>query len=179
MYKDLRIQSANELIDLDFPGYAVGGLSVGEPSEIMYEVLENTVPILPENKPRYLMGVGSPDYLIEGAIRGVDMFDCVVPTRNGRNGCAFTHLGKVKILNSRYKEDTGPLDEMCDCYTCKNFSRAYLRHLFVAKETLGLTLLSLHNIFYFQQLMQQIRDSIERGEFRSFKEQFFSAYKNN
>lgn len=179
VFEELRIECAKHLEKMNFQGYAIGGLSVGEGSLLMNEVLDYTVEYLPPEKPRYLMGVGFPEDILHAVERGVDMFDCVVPTRNGRNGCAFTHLGKVKILNSRYKEDTGPLDEMCDCYTCKNFSRAYLRHLFVAKETLGLTLLSLHNIFYFQQLMQQIRDFIERGEFRSFKEQFFSAYKNN
>jgi len=179
VFKELRIECAKSLEKMNFQGYSIGGLSVGEGSLLMNEVLDYTMEHLPQEKPRYLMGVGFPKDILDAVERGVDMFDCVVPTRNGRNGCAFTHFGKVKIMNSQYKEDKRPLDEMCDCYTCKNFSRAYLRHLFVAKEIVGLTLLSLHNIFYFQRLMQQIRDSIERGEFHRFKEQYFLNYESN
>ena len=138
----------------------------------MNEVLDYTVDYLPQDRPRYLMGVGFPSDILDAVERGVDMFDCVVPTRNGRNGCAFTSGGKVKILNSQYKEDIRPLDETCGCYTCRSFSRAYLRHLFLAREILGLTLMSLHNIWYFQNLMQQVRESIVRGEFKDFKEGF-------
>ena len=137
MYKDLRYQSASEIVELDLPGYAIGGLSVGEPKELMYEVMDDCVEYLPSNKPRYLMGVGSPDCLIEGVERGIDMFDCVLPTRIARNGTAFTSTGKVVIKNSKYEKDFTPLDHKCDCYTCKNYSRAYLRHLFKANEMLS------------------------------------------
>ncbi len=138
----------------------------------MNEVLDYTVEYLPRDRPRYLMGVGFPADILDAVERGIDMLDCVVPTRNGRNGCAFTSTGKIKILNSQYREDAKPLDEKCGCYTCQHFSRAYLRHLFVANEILGLTLMSLHNIHYFQNLMQEIRESIKKGEFKTFKTDF-------
>ncbi len=172
VFKDLRIECAKKLVEMGFRGYAIGGLSVGEGTLLMNEVLDYTVDYLPGDKPRYLMGVGFPIDILNAVERGIDMLDCVVPTRNGRNGCAFTSTGKVKILNSQYKEDKNPLDEMCSCYTCQNFTRAYLRHLFMAKEILGLTLMSLHNIFYFQNFMEQVRDSITRGEFKNFKGNF-------
>lgn len=172
VFRELRIECAGNLAKMNFEGYAVGGLSVGEGTLLMNEVLDYVVDFLPEDRPRYLMGVGFPVDILNAVERGIDMFDCVVPTRNGRNGCAFTSTGKIKILNSCYKEDNKPLDEMCCCYTCQNFSRAYLRHLFQVKEVLGLTLISFHNIFYFQKLMQQIRDSIVRGEFKNFKADF-------
>lgn len=174
VFKDLRVECAEKLVEMGFSGYAVGGLSVGEGTLLMNEVLDYTVDLLPEDKPRYLMGVGFPVDILNAVERGIDMFDCVVPTRNGRNGCAFTSTGKIKILNSQYKEDKKPLDETCNCYTCRNFSRAYIRHLFMAKEILGLTLLSLHNISYFQSLMEQVRDSIMRGEFKNFKSNYLS-----
>jgi len=174
VFKELRVECARNLVEMNFEGYSIGGLSVGEGSLLMNEVLDYTVDYLPNDRPRYLMGVGFPIDIINAVERGIDMFDCVVPTRNGRNGCAFTSTGKVKILNSRYKEDTKPLDENCGCYTCQNFTRAYLRHLFLANEILGLTLMSLHNIYYFQNLMQQIRESIVRGEFKDFKTDFLS-----
>ena len=172
VFEELRIECAKNIVEMNFEGYSIGGLSVGEGGFLMNEVLDYTVAYLPNDKPRYLMGVGFPVDIINAVERGIDMFDCVVPTRNGRNGCAFTCTGKVKILNSQYKEDAKPLDETCSCYTCRNFTRAYLRHLFLANEILGLTLISLHNIFYFQDLMRQIREAITRGEFKEFKTDF-------
>lgn len=174
VFRELRIECARNLVEMNFEGYSIGGLSVGEGLLLMNEVLDYTVDYLPADKPRYLMGVGFPVDILNAVERGIDMFDCVVPTRNGRNGCAFTGTGRVKILNSQYKEDTAPLDQTCECYTCRNFSRAYLRHLFLTHEILGLALLSLHNIFFFQNLMQQVRESIVNGEFRDFKAAFLS-----
>jgi len=139
-FKDLRIENANKLVELDFPGYAIGGLSVGEPKSLMYEVLDYTVPYLPINKPRYLMGVGAPQSILEGVVRGIDMFDCVLPTRNARNGSLFTSSGKLSITNAKYKDDFTPLDNKCKCYTCQNFTKAYLRHLYLSKEILASTL---------------------------------------
>lgn len=175
-YKDLRIQSAKELIELDFPGYSIGGLSVGEPKDLMYEMLECTVPELPKDKPRYLMGVGSPDCLIEGAIRGIDMFDCVLPTRIGRNGTVMTSHGKVVVRNALYQEDNMPLDEECDCYACKNFSRAYVRHLLKADEMLGLRLTTLHNLRFLINLMNDIRNAIMNDNLLDFRNMFFKKY---
>ncbi len=172
VFKELRIECAKKLAEMNFEGYAIGGLSVGEGVFLMNEVLDYTVDLLPQYKPRYLMGVGFPLDILNAIERGIDMFDCVLPTRNGRNGCAFTSTGKIKILNSQYKEDSQPLDITCTCYTCQNFTRAYLRHLFLASEILGLVLMSLHNICYFQNLMQQVRTSIIRGEFKDFKADF-------
>ncbi|HAG08781.1 MAG TPA: tRNA guanosine(34) transglycosylase Tgt, partial [Desulfotomaculum sp.] len=147
-YLDLRRQSSHELIELDFPGYGIGGLSVGEPKEIMYEVLDYTVPLLPAHKPRYLMGVGSPDCLLEGVARGIDMFDCVLPTRLARNGTVYTSQGKLVVRNAAWAQDFSPLDPACNCYTCRNFTRAYLRHLLNAKEVLGIRLTTVHNLFF-------------------------------
>lgn len=172
VFRELRIECAKKLVEMNFEGYAIGGLSVGEGGFLMNEVLDYTVEYLPRDRPRYLMGVGFPADILDAVERGIDMLDCVVPTRNGRNGCAFTSTGKIKILNSQYREDAKPLDEKCGCYTCQHFSRAYLRHLFVANEILGLTLMSLHNIHYFQNLMQGIRESIKKGEFKNFKTDF-------
>ena len=157
MYKDLREQSAKEILELDLPGYAVGGLSVGEPKELMYEVLDYTVPLMPENKPRYLMGVGSPDDLLEGVIRGIDMFDCVLPTRIARNGTAMTSVGKVVVRNAKYARDFSPLDPNCDCYCCKNYTRAYIRHLVKANEILAARLITTHNLHFLLDLMKQVR----------------------
>lgn len=175
-YRDLREQSAAEITALDFPGYAIGGLSVGEPKDIMYEVLNYTVPLLPSNKARYLMGVGSPDCLLEGVARGIDMFDCVLPTRIARNGTCTTSVGKVVIKNAAHIEDFGPLDPNCDCYTCKNYSRAYLRHLFKANEVLGLRLATIHNLFFLIKLMKDMRQAILEDRFVQFKDDFFKAY---
>ena len=163
MYSDLRADSAGELVEADFPGYGIGGLSVGEEKPLMYEILEHTTPLLPADKPRYLMGVGSPDCLVEGVQRGVDMFDCVLPTRIARNGSMYTSTGRVAIRNARYREDKRPIDENCDCYTCRHFTRAYLRHLFVAGEILGATLATIHNLRYLLALMAELRLAIEEG----------------
>ncbi|TLG74343.1 tRNA guanosine(34) transglycosylase Tgt [Culicoidibacter larvae] len=175
-YLDLREQSARDLMSLDFPGYSIGGLSVGEPKEEMYRVIEHLNPILPANKPRYLMGVGSPDALIEGAIRGVDMFDCVLSTRIARNGTAMTSQGRVVIKNAQYARDFGPLDEQCDCYTCKNYSRAYIRHLVKCDETFGLRLTSYHNTYFLLNLMKQVRQAIAEDRLGDFRDEFFAAY---
>ena len=176
MYADLRQESAEQLVAMDFPGYAIGGLSVGEPKPLMYEVLEQTVPFLPQNKARYLMGVGTPDCLVEGVARGIDMFDCVFPTRVARNGTAITSQGRVVIRNAAYIEDFTPLDPECDCYTCRNYSRAYLRHLIRCDEIFGLRLMSLHNLHYLIKLMHQIRDSIIEGNYPEFRKLFWRKY---
>ena len=174
----LRQQSAQELVAIDFPGYAIGGLSVGETPAQMLAALETSIPHLPHDKPRYLMGVGRPIDLLEGVARGVDMFDCVMPTRNGRNAMAFTTQGPVKMRNARHTDDPGPLDSDCDCYTCRSFSRAYLRHLFQAEEMLGPILLSLHNIAFYCRLMTQIRASILEGRFQELRATVLSAYQD-
>jgi len=165
-------------VELDFPGYGIGGLSVGEPKPLMYEVLEYTVPRLPPERPRYLMGVGSPDCLLEAVSRGVDMFDCVMPTRNARNGMLFTSSGKVVIKNAQYQRDQRPLDEACSCYTCRNFSRAYLRHLYMAHEILAATLNSIHNLHYYVGLMAGIRQAIEDDRFLEFRRDFYAKRKD-
>ncbi len=172
MYPDLRKRSAEALVDIGFDGYAVGGLSVGETKPVMYEMIEASVPALPEDRPRYLMGVGTPEDLLEGVERGMDMFDCVMPTRNGRNGTFFTSFGKVVIRNAQYERDALPIDPECGCYTCANFSRAYLRHLFNAGEILALRLGTIHNLFFYLNLMRGIRSSIEQGRFAEFKKDF-------
>ncbi len=176
VYKDLREQSVQELISLDFPGYGIGGLSVGEPKPLMYEMLETTVPLLPVGKPRYLMGVGSPDCLLEGVKRGIDMFDCVLPTRIARNGTVFIKEGKLVIRNAQYKEDFTPLDHDCDCYTCRNFSRAYIRHLFNTGEILGLRLTTIHNLYFLIRLMKDIREHLAADTFLEFREEFYRNY---
>lgn len=178
MYKDLRQESAKQLVELNFPGYAVGGLSVGEPAELMYEVLENTTPFLPEDKPRYLMGVGTPDYLIEAVLRGIDMCDCVLPTRIARNGTAMTSHGKVVVRNATYERDWTPLDSECDCYTCKNFTRAYIRHLIKTGEILGARLLSIHNLRFLVRLMENVREAIEQDRLTEFRNEFYKNYYN-
>lgn len=176
MYKDLREQSVRELVALDFPGYSVGGLSVGEPKELMNEVLDYTVPLLPEDKPRYLMGVGSPDALIDGVIRGIDMFDCVLPTRIARNGTCMTSQGKVVIKNAKYFDDFSPLDPECDCYTCRNYTKSYLRHLFKANEILSSRLLSTHNLYFLINLMKDVRQAIMDDRLLDFRAEFFKKY---
>jgi queuine tRNA-ribosyltransferase len=175
-FEDLRRQSAQDLVSLDFPGYAVGGLSVGEPKEVMNRVLEFTTPLLPANKPRYLMGVGSPDSLIDGAIRGIDMFDCVLPTRIGRNGTVMTSQGRVVIKNAQYARDFSPLDPNCDCYTCRNYTRAYIRHLIKCDETFGIRLTSYHNVYFLIKLMEQVRQAIREDRLGDFREEFFEQY---
>jgi queuine tRNA-ribosyltransferase len=176
MFRDLREQSVKEITALPFPGFAIGGLSVGEPKHLMYEVLEYTIPLMPKEKPRYLMGVGSPDCLIEGVIRGVDMFDCVLPTRIARNGTVMTSQGKVVIRNAEHTRDMRPLDPNCSCYACQNYSRAYIRHLFKADEILGLRLTTIHNLHFLQDLMKQIRQAIKDESLLAFREEFFARY---
>ena len=175
-YKDLRIESAKVLSDMDFPGYGIGGLSVGEPKPIMYEMLEELMPYMPKQKPRYLMGVGSPDCLVEGVLRGVDMFDCVLATRIARNGTVFTDKGRLVIRNAQYAHDFGPLEEGCDCYACRNFSRAYIRHLIKAGEITGGRLATIHNLRYLLRLMERIRKAIEEDRFEQFHRDFFANY---
>ncbi len=174
MFEDLRRESAQALVDIDFDGYAIGGLSVGEPKEEMIKVLDYLPEQLPDDKPRYLMGVGTPKDLVEAVERGIDMFDCVMPTRNARNGYLFTSVGIVKIRNAQYKLDTKPLDENCNCYTCKNYSRSYLHHLQRKNEILGARLATIHNLYYYQDLMSQMRDAIEHNTFSEFKQNFYA-----
>ncbi|GHT61510.1 queuine tRNA-ribosyltransferase [Endomicrobiia bacterium] len=176
VYNDLRAKSAKEMLDIDFTGYAIGGLSVGEPKEYMHTVLENIIPIIPENKARYLMGVGMPEDLWEGVGRGIDMFDCVIPTRNGRNGQVFTSLGKINIKNADFKEDFSPLDPECNCLTCTGYQKAYLNHLVRSQEILYLSLLSLHNVHFMVNLMATIRKSLENDTFLKTKQKFFERY---
>lgn len=175
-HKQLRQQSARDLTSMDFAGYSIGGLSVGESKSEMNHVLEFTTPMLPENKPRYLMGVGSPDALIDGAMRGVDMFDCVLPTRIARNGTCMTSHGRLVVKNAKFARDFRPIDENCNCYTCRNFTRAYVRHLFKADETFGLRLTSYHNLYFLINLMKQVREAIKNDELLDFKEAFFEQY---
>lgn len=176
MYPDLRKQSAEEITAIDFPGYAIGGLSVGEPKPLMYEILEQTTPYLPEDKPRYLMGVGSPDDLLEGVLRGIDMFDCVLPTRIARNGTAMTSIGKVVIKNAKHFDDFTPLDPNCGCYTCRNYTKAYLRHLYKADEILSSRLMTYHNLFFLIELMKNVRQAILEDRLLDFKGEFFRKY---
>lgn len=175
-YTDLRKQSAQDLLSLDFPGYAIGGLSVGEPKDIMNQVVEETTPLMPSDKPRYLMGVGSPDSLIDGAIRGIDMFDCVLPTRIARNGTCMTSNGRLVVRNAKYARDFSPIDENCNCYTCQNYSRAYIRHLIHTNEILGFRLTTYHNLHFLLELMRQVRTAILENRLLDFKEQFFEQY---
>ncbi|MBX9866950.1 MAG: tRNA guanosine(34) transglycosylase Tgt [Burkholderiales bacterium] len=172
MYNDLRQRSLTELMKIGFDGIAIGGLSVGEPKEEMNRMLDEMKDMLPADKPHYLMGVGTPEDLVYGVSKGIDMFDCVMPTRNARNGWLFTRFGDVKIKNAKYKDDTRPLDESCSCYTCQNFSRAYLHHLFKIGEILGSHLNTVHNIHYYLELMQEIRQAIAEGKFSEFQIQF-------
>lgn len=176
MYHDLRRQSAKAIVDLDLPGYAIGGLSVGEPKELFLKILSGCVDYLPDNKPRYIMGVGTPDYLFEGVEQGVDMFDCVLPTRIARHGMAMTSHGRLNIKNARFERDFTPLDPECDCYTCRNYSRAYLRHLFKADEMLSAMLLSNHNLHFLVNMMKNIRQAIEEDRFLEYKEEFYRKY---
>lgn len=173
MHAELRKESAQGLLDIGFDGYAIGGLSVGEPKEDRDHVLETTTPVLPKEKPRYLMGVGKPEDIVESVKRGVDMFDCVIPTRNARNGFLFTRHGELKLRNSKHKNDTRPIDEDCNCYTCQHYSRSYLRHLDKCNEILGAHLNTIHNLYYYQELMKEIRSAIEENRFDDFVVQFY------
>lgn len=176
MFKDLRRESALATIDMDLPGYAIGGLSVGEPKEIMVEYLNYTAQFMPENKPRYLMGVGTPDYLFEAVEAGIDMADCVLPTRIARNGTAMTSKGKLVIKNAKYAKDFSPLDDECDCYACKNHTRAYIRHLINVDEILGARLLSIHNLRFLLKTMENIRQAIREDRFLEYKKEFYQKY---
>ncbi len=179
VYKDLREASAKDLINLDFDGYSIGGLAVGEPAETMYELVDFTTDIIPENKPRYLMGVGCPENILEAIERGVDMFDCVMPTRNARNAYLFTWEGIVTIRNATYKDDFSPVDGKCDCYTCRNFSRAYLRHLFKANEILALELATIHNLHFYLELVKTARKKILENNFTEWKNNVINKLSNN
>lgn len=173
VYGDLRERSARDLVAMDFDGYALGGLSVGEDMKTRLRVIEETIPFLPEDKPVYLMGVGKPEDIVEAALLGVDMFDCVMPTRNARNGTLFTGKGKVVIKNACYTDDTGPVEENCGCYTCSHYSRAYLRHLFMAREILAYRLNTIHNLSYYMRLMAEIREAIRNGTLEEFRNEFY------
>lgn len=175
-YADLRKISAKDITSLDFPGYAIGGLSVGEPAPLMYEMLEETVPLLPDNKARYLMGVGSPDYLLEGTLRGIDMFDCVLPTRIGRNGTCMTSRGKLIVRDAAYAKDFTPIDPECDCPACRQHTRGYVRHLIKAGEMYGLRLTTLHNLYFLVNLMKQIRCAILNDSLLDFRQDFYRKY---
>lgn len=178
-YPELRLRSIEQLLPLNFPGYAIGGLSVGEPKELMYKVLDLTVPHLPDDRPRYLMGVGSPDCLWEGVERGIDMFDCVLPTRIARNGTVFTSTGKLVVRNAAYAHDFLPLDPECTCYVCRNYSRAYIRHLIKTNEVLGIRLTTYHNLYFLINLMRKIQAAIANDHFLTAKAEFFAHYKTS
>ena len=175
-YEDLREKSAKDLVELDLPGYAIGGISVGEPKEEFLKMLYYTAPLMPKEKPRYLMGVGTPDYLIEAVLAGIDMCDCVLPTRIARNGTALTWHGKIVVRNATYERDFTKLDEDCDCYTCKNYTKAYIRHLIKTNEILGVRLLSIHNLYFLTKLMERVRIEIELDHLLDFKTQFYEEY---
>ena len=178
-YEDLRKYSAEETVKLDFDGYAIGGTSVGEDKDTMYKMIDYAIKYLPLDKPRYLMGVGEPIDLLEGVERGIDMFDCVLPTRLARHGNAFTRKGRINLKNLKYKEDFTPIEDNCDCYTCKNYTKSYIRHLITCEEMLGGRLLSIHNIRFLIKEMEEIRESIKNDKFLSYKEEFIKQYKNN
>ena len=175
-FKDLRVESAKALAAMDFPGYGIGGLSVGEPKPMMYEMLDEIRPYMPEDKPRYLMGVGTPDCFIEAVIRGVDMFDCVLATRIARNGSVFTSNGRLVVKNGKYARDFTPMDEACDCYACRNFTRAYIRHLFNAKEITGGRLASIHNLRFLIHMMEEIREAIANDRLLDYRREFYERY---
>lgn len=175
-YEDLRIESAKTLADMDFPGYGIGGLSVGEPKPIMYDMLEKIEPYMPKQKPRYLMGVGTPDCFLEGVLRGIDMFDCVLATRIARNGTVFTRNGRLVVRNAAYARDFEPLEEGCDCYACQHFSRAYIRHLLKADEITGARLASIHNLRFLIRMMEEIRQAILEDRFLDYRKEFYARY---
>ena len=168
-FKDLRVENMKRILETDCDGYAVGGLAVGEPTEVMYDILDTVEEFMPEDKPRYLMGVGTPVNIVESVARGMDFFDCVMPARNARHGQLFTHSGVIHMLNAKYERDDSPIDPLCDCETCRNFSRAYIRHLFKAKEMLALRLCVIHNLRFYNKLTEDIRDSIDKGVFEDFR----------
>lgn len=176
VYDDIRIENAKRITELDLDGYAVGGLAVGETHEEMYRILDSTVPYLPQDKPVYLMGVGTPLNIVEGVYRGVDFFDCVYPTRNGRHGHAYTHHGKINLLNAKFMFDERPIEEGCGCPACRSYSRAYIHHLFKAKEMLGMRLMVLHNLYFYNHLMEEIRSAIDEHRYEQFRRDFTEAY---
>lgn len=178
-FEDLRSQCASALIDMDFDGYAIGGVSVGEPAELIYKIVEYTLPLMPDCKPKYIMGMGTPEDILESIAHGADMFDCIIPTRYGRTANAFTALGKLNLRNACYAQDLSPVDSECSCYLCKNFTRAYVRHLFYANEMLGPQLLSMHNVHFYLNLIKQARQAIAANEFIKFKENFLEKYKHS
>ncbi len=177
VYSDLRIEHAKVISDLDLPGYSIGGLAVGETHEEMYRILEDTVPFLPQNKPTYLMGVGTPENILEAVDRGIDFFDCVLPARNGRHGNVYTNTGKLNLMNKKFELDEKPIDETCTCPACKDYSRAYIRHLFKAKEMLAMRLCVLHNLHFFNTMMEEIRDSLDNGNFKEYKKNKLELFK--
>ncbi len=179
MELDLRKQSAEQLREIGFEGYALGGLSVGEETSLMYDMMEHSLPLLPADRPRYVMGVGTPENLLEGVTRGCDMFDCVMPTRNARNGVMFTRFGKISIKQARYRDDEQPIDPECQCYVCRNYSRAYLRHLYTTGEILASVLNTQHNLYYYQELMAGIRSALENGTFTEFRRDFYNKRKTS
>lgn len=179
MHEELRLNSLKTLTEINFDGYAIGGLSVGEPKDEMHKVVNFIAPKMPKNKPRYLMGVGTPEDLINSIDKGVDMFDCVMPTRNARNGWLFTRYGDIKIKNAQYRDDLQPIDANCNCYTCKNFSRAYLHHLYKIGEMLGSRLNTIHNLFFYRQMMVEIREAIQKKSFQTYKAKFLKERKTN
>jgi queuine tRNA-ribosyltransferase len=174
MYRDLREGSAQDLVQMDFQGFAIGGLSVGEPKSMMLDILEWTIPFLPKNAPRYLMGVGTPEDLLDGVRLGIDLFDCVLPTRNARNGVLFSSGGKISIKQAQYAEDKRPIDETCLCYTCRNYSRAYLRHLYLANEILSSRLNTIHNLYYYMHFIKRIQEAIREGNLCDFHKTYNS-----
>lgn len=178
-FEDLRKQSAQDLVSLDFPGYSIGGLSVGESKQEMNRILESTTPLLPENKPRYLMGVGTTDSLIDGVIRGIDMFDCVLPTRIARNGTVMTSHGRLVVKNAKYARDFTPLDDQCNCYTCRNYTRAYIRHLIKTDESFGMRLCSYHNLYYLIHLMKRVQQAIMDDNLLDLRAEVFEQYGYN
>ncbi|MBC7327279.1 tRNA guanosine(34) transglycosylase Tgt [bacterium] len=177
IYEDIRYECANALVEMDFDGYAIGGVSVGEPEEFMWLVIDVVEPLLPVMKPRYIMGVGSPIDLLNAIERGMDMFDCVLPTRLGRNGCVYTSAGKLNIKNARFKEDYSPIDPECDCWACRNYTRAYLRHLYKGEEILAARLATYHNLYFYKQITRKAREAIIEDKFLDFKEEFLAKYK--
>ena len=172
VFPDIRIEHMKKIADLDLPGYAIGGLAVGEPTEVMYDIIDAVEPYMPADKPRYLMGVGTPSNIIEGVARGVDFFDCVMPARNARHGKLFTWQGTLNIKNAEYKLDDGPIDPQCDCPVCRQFSRAYVRHLFAAEEILAMRLAVMHNLYFYNKLTQKIRDALDEGRFAAFRAEY-------
>jgi queuine tRNA-ribosyltransferase len=176
-YEDIRIEHAKTISELDLPGYSIGGLAVGESHEEMYRILDAVVPYLPQNKPTYLMGVGTPENILEAVERGVDFFDCVLPARNGRHAHLYTNRGKLNIMNAKYELDDTPIDETCNCPTCKNYTKAYIRHLFKAKEMLAMRLCVLHNLYFFNNMMEEIRNSLDEGNFANYKKQKLEDFK--